>query len=207
MLDYKIISTGSKGNCVLIGSTMVDCGVPFKNIKEHLYGVSTLLLTHIHSDHIKPTTLKNIVVMFPHIKIFGNYEVCQVFDEYPITCVNENVPFEDDGIEYTPFRGLHDVLTYGFTWVNDGTSIIYVTDTSSLAHAPEGSYDMLFLESNHDEKKVEKLLVDGDKRFGYNVYAGAKRHLSTQKAKSFYYMNRRSTESKFIELHQSSRFY
>jgi L-ascorbate metabolism protein UlaG (beta-lactamase superfamily) len=184
---------------------MVDCGVPFKNIKEPLYGVSTLLLTHIHSDHIKAATLKNIVIMFPHIKIYGNYEVCQVFDEYPITCINEGVPFEDDGITYTPFRGIHDVLTYGYVWDNDGTSVLYVTDTNTMAHAPEGKYDMLFIESNHDEKKVEQMKFDT--RFGYNVYAGAKRHLSTQKAKSFYYMNRRSADSLFVELHQSSRFY
>lgn len=204
-MEHKIISTGSKGNCVIINNVMIDCGVPFKNIKEHLYGVSTLLLTHIHSDHIKSATLKNIVIMFPHIKIFGNYEVCQVFSEYPINCINENVPFEDDGIEFTPFKAIHDVVTYGYTWSADGEEIIYVTDTSDLRNAPVKTYDHFFIESNHDEKKIEHLKEDV--RFGYNVYAGAKRHLSTQKAKLFYYMNRRSADSSFTELHMSSRFY
>jgi phosphoribosyl 1,2-cyclic phosphodiesterase len=204
-VNYKIISTGSKGNSVVIGKTMIDCGVPFKTIKESLYDVNTLLLTHIHSDHIKASTLKNIVIMFPHIKIFGNYEVCQVFDEYPIQCINADVPFKAADIVYTPFKCIHDVLTYGYVWDEGEVSIFYATDTSDLEHAPRKKYDYIFLESNHDEKKVET--IQFDTRFGYNVYAGAKRHLSTQKAKSFYYMNRRGPGSVFVELHQSSRFY
>ncbi|SEN20242.1 MBL fold metallo-hydrolase [Paenibacillus sp. OV219] len=204
-MEYKIISTGSKGNCVIIENVMIDCGVPFKTIKEHLYGVSTLLLTHIHSDHIKEATLKNIVIMFPHIKIYGNYEVCQVYSEYPITCINEGIPFEDDGITFTPFKAIHDVVTYGYVWVWDGERIIYVTDTADLRNAPVQTYDHFFIESNHSEKKIETMKFDT--RYGYNVYAGAKRHLSTEKAKLFYFMNRASAASTFVELHQSSRFY
>ena len=29
---------------------MVDCGVPFKDIQDHLYDVKYLLITHSHSD-------------------------------------------------------------------------------------------------------------------------------------------------------------
>ena len=59
-MHYEIISTGSKGNSVIINDIMVDCGVAFKRLKEYLYDIKYLLLTHIHSDHIKPTTLKRI---------------------------------------------------------------------------------------------------------------------------------------------------
>jgi hypothetical protein len=50
MVDYEVISTGSKaGNCVIIGGSIaVDMGVPFKKI-EHVYkGLRLVLLTHIH---------------------------------------------------------------------------------------------------------------------------------------------------------------
>lgn len=211
-MDYKIISSGSKGNAVIIGNILVDCGVAFKYLKEYLYDVDILLLTHIHSDHIKESTLKNIVVMFPNIRIFGNYEVCQVFNEYPITVVNEEIPFYAlDHIapgmgRIVPFKCLHDVLCYGFVWEFQGNRIIYATDTSDLRNAPELTYDYFFIESNHDEKKVAQLISQRNK-FGYNAYAGAKRHMSTQTAKGFYYMHRESADSKFIELHKSSRFY
>lgn len=205
-MDYKIISTGSKGNCVVIGDIMVDCGLPFKRIKDHLYSVKTLLLTHIHSDHIKESTLKSIVTMFPHIEIFGNYEVAQVFKDYPIVVINAGCYFNSKTCTILPFECEHDVLTYGYVWSVGTDRVIYATDTSTLAKAPLGKYDYFFIESNHDETKLEAVKHSRSK-FGYNVYAGGSRHLSTQKARAFYYTRRNSKESKFIELHQSARFY
>jgi Cft2 family RNA processing exonuclease len=204
LLNYEIVSTGSKGNCVVIQTVMIDCGVPFKRIKDYLYDVQVLLLTHVHSDHIKESTLKNIVMMFPHIKIFGNYEVVQVFAEYPIQVINAGMPFEAKGITFTPFECVHDVVCYGYIWNYNDQSIIYATDTSNLNHAPEGKYDYLFLESNHDLNKLQQI---DERKYGYNVISGAKRHLSTQSCKAFYYLHRRDKESKLIQLHMSSRFY
>jgi phosphoribosyl 1,2-cyclic phosphodiesterase len=205
-MEHKVLGTGSKGNCVIVNNVMFDCGLPFKKIKEHLYDVDVLLLTHIHSDHIKESTLKNIIVMFPHIKVYGNYEVAQVFREYPIQVVNENVPFIASGMIFVPFKCIHDVLTYGYVWEQDGEQYIYATDTSDLRNAPIVKYDYLFLESNHDEKKVKEILNQSGK-YKYNAYAGAKRHMSTQAAKGFFYTNRRSKDAQLVELHQSSRFY
>ena len=62
------------------------------------------------------------------------------------------------------------------------------------------------MESNHDEAKLEA--VRGKQAAGsYDPYLSGKRHLSTQQAKAFYYMNRKSADSELIELHQSTRFY
>lgn len=207
MLNYEIISTGSKGNCVIIEDIMIDIGVPFKLIKEKLYDVKTILLTHIHTDHIKESTLRNIVKMFPNIKIYGNYEVVQWFErEAFINVVNADIPFEiHSRIQVTPFKGIHDVVCYGFIFEMKGASVIYCTDTSDLRNAPEKTYDYFFIESNHDVQKL--LQIASARSFGYNVIAGAKRHMSTQTAKAFYYMNRRNADSKLIELHMSSRFY
>lgn len=50
MIECEVLATGSSGNCVVIGgSIMVDCGVPFKLVESHLNNVKLLLLTHIHS--------------------------------------------------------------------------------------------------------------------------------------------------------------
>jgi L-ascorbate metabolism protein UlaG (beta-lactamase superfamily) len=205
-MNYEVISTGSKGNCVVIENVMIDCGIPFKKMKEAGYEVDTLLLTHIHSDHIKETTLKNIVTLFPHITIYGNYEVAQVFSEFPIQVVNAGVPFVTKaGQTVTPFECLHDVVCYGYVWEVNGLEVIYATDTSDLRHAPKKNYDYFFIESNHDEVKLSSLT--SQRNFGYNVFASAKRHMSTQKAKAFYYMHRKDKDSKLIELHQSARFY
>lgn len=201
---YEIISTGSKGNCVIINDVMIDCGVPFNRIKEYLYDVKYLLLTHIHSDHIKPSTLQNIKKLFPKIQIIANHEVHQLYGVD--TIANASFQIETEDYVFTPFECIHDVVTYGFTWEHEGFSIIYATDTSSMEFAPDEQYDYFFIESNHCEKKVE-LILGQQERYGYDAYSGAKRHLSTQQAKTFYYTHRRNRDSQFIELHQSSRFY
>ena len=201
---YKIISSGSKGNCVKINDVLIDCGVSFKAIKEELYDVKYLLLTHIHSDHIKPDTLLAIIENFPHIKVISNYEV---YERFPVcTIANAGFPVITDDYHFYPFEALHDVVCYGYVWQHGENRIIYCTDTGSMENAPEGPYDYIFIESNHDEAKLEQARKHG-KKGGYDPFLSGKRHLSTQEAKAFYYMHRRSRESEFIELHKSSRFY
>jgi len=202
-LFYKIISSGSKGNCVIINDVMVDCGVPFKKIHDHLYDVKYLLLTHIHSDHIRPTTLSNIKKLFPRITIIGNHEVHQMFNVDVICNAGYEMTIKDQS--FLPFECIHDALTYGFVWEFEGKKILYATDTANMDNAPKGPYDYLFLESNHDEKKLEQ--VAGQNRGGYNPYLSGKRHLSTQQARAFYFLNRRDKDSEFVELHRSERFY
>ena len=202
-MNYKIISTGSKGNCVIINDVMVDCGVPFSKIKSELYTIKYLLFTHVHTDHMKIQTIQQVAENFPRITMIGNYETHDVFNCNIIA--NAGFDVVTDDYTFTPFECVHDVVCYGYTWDFEGNKIIYATDTSTLENAPAGKYDFLFLESNHDEYKLEQ--VKHEQRGGYNPYVSGKRHLSTQQAKAFYYLNRKDTDSQFIELHQSSRFY
>ncbi|QQK78190.1 hypothetical protein HUG15_05580 [Salicibibacter cibarius] len=184
---------------------MVDCGVGMKAIKEHLYDVKYLLLTHTHSDHMKRPTLAGIRTFFPKIQILGNYEVHQYF---PVdTIVNAGFDVVTDDYTFLPFECEHPVLTYGFTWTSkDNEKLIYATDTASMSDAPKGPYDWVFLESNYDPKKIEQVKNNWSGR--YNPYLSATMtHLSTKQCKEFYFMNRRDKDSKLIELHKSSRFY
>lgn len=203
-MNYKIISSGSKGNCVIINENiMFDCGVPFNKIKEELYEIKYLLITHIHSDHLNKVTLLQIMKKFPTIKIIGNYEVQQAFHVNIIA--NEGFPIETEDYTFLPFKCEHDVLTYGYTFEISGERIIYCTDTATMDFAPDYFYDWFFIESNHDEKKLEA--ARNEYKGGYSPYLSGKRHLSTQQARAFFYMRRRSKESQFIELHKSQRFY
>jgi ribonuclease BN (tRNA processing enzyme) len=202
-MNYKIISSGSKGNCVIVNDVMIDCGVPFGKIKEHLYEIKYLLITHTHGDHLNLKTIHQIADNFPRIKIIGNYDVHSNYNCNIIA----NAGFDIDVGDYvfTPFECIHDVLCYGYTWTFEEKNIIYATDTSTLENAPEGVYDYMFIESNHDEQKLEA--VRNEYHGSYNPYLSGKRHLSTQQAKAFYYLKRRNRDSYLIELHQSSRFY
>lgn len=184
---------------------MVDCGMPFSKMKEDLYLVDTLLITHRHTDHIKPRVYERIREEFPNIRVAANWDVASRY-EVDVIC-NEGYPFELGGIEYLPFRGHHGVLCYGYAWELDGQSVIYATDMASLKMAPHDRlYDWMFLESNHDQHKL-MAAMGNNRKYGYDAYGAGLMHCSTQECLGFYYTHRRSTDSTLVELHKSDRFY
>ena len=203
-LDYHIIGTGSSGNAVRIENIMFDCGVPFKHMKEDLYKVDTLLITHSHSDHIKPATLDRIRKEFPGITVFGNADVAY---QYDVDMVVGSKPFSlRKRRKVIPFDGVHDVPVTGYIVQMKGLNILYMTDTARVNPPGDLLLDYIFLESNFDERKLRQE-AKRYKKHGYDPYLSVTRHLSTQKCKEFYYTHRRNEESKLIELHQSQRFY
>lgn len=184
---------------------MVDCGLSFKRMKEDLYLVDTLLITHRHTDHVNPRTLDRIRREFPNITVVGNWEIASRWD-IDVIC-NEGYPVEVNGITYTPFKGRHNVLCYGYTWEDGGKRFIYATDMSDFSGSPEGmTYDYMFLESNHDVHKLNAAL-GAKSRWGYDAYGAGLMHCSTQTCLAFYYTHKRGKDSKLIELHKSDRFY
>lgn len=200
-IDYRILSSGSKGNAVRIENIMVDAGIAFKHMKEELYKCRYLFYTHRHSDHLNIKTYQAIRKNFPKIIIIGNYEVAQSVP-VDIVATTKEIKMKKNSIK--PFEVPHDVTCHGFTFeINDNTGI-YVTDSAGKDEWPKGEYDYLFIESNHDENKLERI---NTRDYGYDVFGNAKRHTSTQESKAFYYMNRRDSDSKWIELHKSGRFY
>ena len=62
-MEFKMISTGSKGNAVILNDEiLIDCGVPYKAIKPYVKGLKLVLLTHQHSDHFKPETIRKLAM-------------------------------------------------------------------------------------------------------------------------------------------------
>lgn len=206
-LDYKVIASGSKGNCVIIENIMIDAGVAYKEIKEYLYDIDILLFTHCHGDHFRESTYKRIRKEFPNILVAANRTLWEVANTDFDFLIEDSKPIEAGGYTFIPFPGIHDVEVHGFSWYMGDYHIIYMTDSNTLEYAPrEDKYDYCFLESNHDEKKLQTAYRKS-KKFHYNAYANGKRHLSTRESKKFYLLNRRSKESEWIELHKSERFY
>ena len=203
-LYFEIVRSGSDGNCVVIEDVMIDIGIPWKFIKPRLFKIKYILITHSHSDHLDKRVYENIRAQFPRIKFIGGWSVHQICPMDYISANNHPVTLKD--IRFIPFECHHDVPVQGFVFNKKGFDIIYATDTWTLKDAPKGmKYDFLFLESNHDHVKIEKARDQGKGR--YNPYLSAQRHLSTKDCRTFYFMNRKSKDSKLIELHKSKRFY
>lgn len=202
-LDYHIIGSGSSGNSVRIQNILIDCGLPFSKIKEDLYKVDTLLITHSHSDHIKPATYKRIRKEFPRIKVYGNYDVAYRYDIDIV--VGTAAIILPTGTIIQPFEAVHDVPTTGYVLQLGDQTVLYMTDSSKVT-APDIKYDWFFLESNYDERKLRELGKQY-KSGRYDPTQSSLRHLSTQKCKEYYFVHRKSKESQLVELHKSSRFY
>ena len=184
---------------------MFDIGLPYKRIKDSLYGVKYILISHVHSDHLNPATYRQIHKFFPNIKFIGDQEVN---DRCPMDIVaHEKEPIILVDTVITPFHAPHDVQVLGWTWQYKGEDYMFVTDTYSLEFVPEHKYDHFFLEANHDRDKIKAIMGKDQKMFGYSAVDGALRHLSTQDAKAFYYLHRKSAKSDWIQLHKSARFY
>lgn len=203
-LDYNVIASGSSGNAVRIGNIMIDCGIPFKKMKEDLYMVDTLLITHAHSDHIQEATYNHIRSEFPRIRVFANADVAY---RYPVdTVIGEQKIMLTRKRIVIPYEGRHDVPVTYFIIRMQGLNILYATDTNYIANPDGFPLDYVFLEANYDERKFQQLRKQYKTRT-YDPIESSLRHLSVQRAKEFYYLNRRNNESELIELHKSSRFY
>lgn len=206
-LDYHVIASGSSGNAVRIENIMIDCGIPFKRMKDDLYKVDTLLITHGHSDHLKKTTYKAIREQFPRVHTYANSDVAYrvdidtVIGTAPVTLKRRR--------KMIPFNGVHNVPVTGFILQLRGLNVLYMTDTAKVI-LPEFCKDLpldyVFLESNYDEKKIAEMSKQYARK-GYDPYNSVYRHLSTQECKKFYWTHRRSKNSVLVELHQSKRFY
>lgn len=205
MLDYEIISSSSRGNCVRVEDMLFDVGASFQRIRKHLYGIKHIFLTHAHADHICRPTVASIQKMFPRIQWYGNFHVSYRVPVQNVMGDETTIKLKDRTIHSFPC--VHDVPTHGYVIEKDGKTLIYATDTMTLEHAPKMKYDFMFIESNHDEKKIEQIRNTAVKRYGYDAWKGAKRHLSTQQSKAFYYLNRKDKDSLWVELHKSERFY
>ena len=49
-MNYEIISTGSKGNCIIVENFFaLDMGITYSKIKDKLSKIKMVFISHIHS--------------------------------------------------------------------------------------------------------------------------------------------------------------
>lgn len=181
MIDVQILATGSSGNCVLIGgSVLVDAGIPFKHFSEYNIPLSNLtccVITHKHGDHMnKPFVRKLLTSDIPVIMsedsaadlaTEGKIDVEKCVAERKIIFLNK-----DNTYQVAPKLKMnvhpqkhHDIINYALvfedavdTWQKGEHRLLYSTDLDSLEPSDVGEglmhlgmFDTILLEGNYDE--------------------------------------------------------
>ena len=204
---YDIISTGSKGNAVVVNKRiLIDCGVPFKKLTDVYKGLSIVLLTHIHNDHFNRRTIKKLAADRPALRFAcGKWLVSDIVkcgvEKHNIDVVESGKVYDYKLFKICPITLYHDVENIGYRIFMDGEKLIYATDTYTLDGITAKNYDLYMIEANYIDEELKQRLIDKSKN---GDYAYEKRvpytHLSKKQADNFIIENG-GTNANFVYLH------
>lgn len=207
MIAYEIISSGSQGNAAVIeGQILIDCGVPFKAVEPFSKALKLVLLTHIHSDHFRRSTLRRLAEERPTLR----FACCEWLAQHlsaagvPARQIDVLVP----GVMYgygicnvIPFEVKHNVRNCGWkVWLPSG-KLIYCTDMANLNGIHAHNYDLYMIEGNYDEEEIKQRIAD-KKANGEFIYERRvlRDHMSRQRANDWLYAHMGSN-SVYVYMH------
>lgn len=208
-MKYEILGTGSSGNCVLLNDIMLDCGLPYKQIKPYLKDTKLIFISHRHSDHLCKATVKKIAYNHPTIKFLVAFYLVDLLLELGVDKKNiltiDLEKWYDIGICKVKLEPLyHDVPNVALKIDMNGSKIIYIVDTNSVEHIEAKDYNLYMIEANYtDEEELEnRIKQDYDNGLTYSHYERVKKtHLSQLKAYNWLQKNM-DRESEFVFLHE-----
>lgn len=214
MIDYKILSSGSKGNAVVIDNKiLIDCGVPFKELQAIYRDIKIVLLTHKHTDHFKRSVIKKLAIERPSLRfacchwLVSDLLYCGV-DAKQIDVLETDKKYQFRASNYGPFIVQpfflkHDVPNCGYKIeLASGGKLIYATDCNTLEGISAPGYDLYLIEANYTDEDIEQRIAAKKENGDYSYEIRAKQnHLSKKKADDWLYKNI-SGDSIYVYMHQ-----
>lgn len=206
-MTYNVISTGSKGNAVVINDRiLIDCGVPLKKLKDVYEGLSIVLLTHKHADHFNKRTIKKLAGDRPTLRFACGKQL--VTDVVKCGVKKSNIDVVESGKIYdykafkiSPFTLYHDVENIGWRIFSGGEKAIYATDTKTLDGITAKDYDLYLIEANYTDEELKQRLIEKHRNgdFAYEDRVPLT-HLSKKQADNFIIENG-GVNANFVYLH------
>lgn len=205
-MRFQVLKTGSAGNALLFeDDLLLDVGMSYNKLKE-VIDVSRLkyvLLTHIHSDHYLPATIRKLMVNTKAEIVCGLWLADDLttrgVPEDRIIIVDVGFRYELGGYTIAPVKAYHDVPNIGYRIMKDGHKHFHMTDTVTLDGISAENYDSCTLECNHCEEAIDRLIAQAKEKREFTHLSGAKNsHLSVQKAAAFVKQNK---IKKFVPMH------
>jgi len=211
-MTYKIISSNSKGNCIIINNCIaLDMGVSWERIQRFASQLKVVFISHEHQDHLRKSTVNRLAYQYPNIKFIVAPELVDNLLDLKVWKKNICLLYPDRWYDMKMFKVkiqelIHDVPNSCIHLDLDGEKIIYATDTNEINHIEAKNYNYYFIESNYDtDEELEKVILEKEKR---GEYCYEKRvlysHLSQLKALNWLDINNKNN-GEVIFIHQSRR--
>ena len=210
MIEYNIISTGSKGNAVVINRTiLIDCGVPFRALKDVYRRLQLVLLTHGHGDHFMRSTIRKLAQERPALRWACRDWLVAPLLECGVNPNKIDVLRSREGICYGTGEPAiesvdlpHNVPNCGWKVILPrGERMFYATDTNRLDGVEARNYDLYMVEANYDEAEIVERIrckeESGEHCYEWDVMQN---HLSRQKSDDWLYQNM-GPKSRYVYLH------
>lgn len=196
-MTFDVISTGSKGNAVLIGANiMVDCGVPFKLLEPHVKALRLVLLTHEHGDHFNPATVRRLHSERPALRfgccewMVGHLLNAGVDKRVIDVLTPKSCAVYGGGCTVIPEPLFHNVPNCGYHIYMDGERLFYATDTGTLDGIEAKGYDLYLVEANHTKADIAARAAEKQARGEYAYeFRAAENHLSREQTEDWLYQN------------------
>lgn len=166
---------------------LLDCGVPFRDLKDVYKDLKIVLLTHGHGDHFNKTTIRKLAAERPTLR----FACCSwlLSDLYQCGVSVHNIDVLEIGRIYnyitfqiSPVKLYHDVDNAGWRVFMNAEKAIYMTDTVTLEGITAKNYDLYLVEANYITEELEER-IRSKEAAGEYVYEYRVRnvHLSKEK--------------------------
>lgn len=208
-MNYNIISTGSQGNAIVLNEIiLLDCGVPFKNLKDVYKDLKIVLLTHIHGDHFNKTTIRKLSQERPTLRfaccswLLSELLQCGV-SIHNIDVLEIGRIYDYKAFKVSPVKLYHDVDNNGWRVFRNAKKAIYMTDTVTLEGITAKNYDLYLVEANYITEELEERIMSKEAAGEYVYEYRVKNvHLSKEKADEWLLENiGENSEAVYIHQH------
>lgn len=206
-IEYNIIQTGSKGNCIILNKMIaLDIGISFCKLIPYIKDIALVFISHIHTDHFNKSTIKRLSEDKPLIRFCGCEEVAKqavsIVGEKRFDLIKHGKTYDYKLFTIEPVLLVHDVQNIGLKIKIGNKKIFYATDTGQIEHIEAKDYDLYLIEGNYKkdelEEKISKKQTMGDFMYEYRV---KKNHLSEEDAIRWIYKNA-GNQSKYKLIHK-----
>lgn len=209
-MTYNIIATGSTGNAVLIeNSILIDCGVPFKILKNYVSKLKLVLLTHEHKDHFNASTIRKLAQERPTLRFGCGAWLVSDLQECGVNPKNIDVMIHETEYKYAiasviPVRLTHNVPNCGYKLVFPHGKVFYATDTNDLCGISARDFDLYMIEANYTDEEIIQRIAEKEAtgEFAYERQV-LDNHLSKAKCDEFLNKNKgENSECVYLHAHK-----